>query len=211
MYFGIVNNGYATSFFTPTILKQLGWTSIHAQIMSIPIYIVACVAALITAILSDYFRHRYAFAILGLLIATVGYALLLCQQSVPVSVRYLAIYLITSGGYITQPIVIVWLMNNLSGHYKRSVGAAMQIGIGNLGGIVASNIFVTDEAPTYPVGFGTSLGLLWLCGTACTAFLLGLRAENRKRDGGARNERLALPFEELQNLGDAHPRFRFVY
>lgn len=179
--------------------------------MSIPIYLVACVAALITAILSDYFRHRYAFAILGLLIATVGYALLLCQQSVPVSVRYFAIYLITSGGYITQPVVIVWLMNNLRGHYKRSVGAAMQIGIGNLGGIVASNIFLTDEAPTYPVGFGTSLGLLWLCGLACTGFLLGLRAENRKRDGGARDERLALPFEELQNLGDAHPRFRFVY
>ena len=211
MYFGIVNNGYATSFFAPTILKQLGWTSIHAQVMLIPIYLVACLVALVTAVLSDYFRHRYTFAILGLLIATVGYTLLLCQQSVSVSARYLAVYLITSGGYMTQPVVIVWLMNNLSGHYKRSVGAAMQIGIGNLGGIVASNIFLTDEAPTYPVGFGTSLGLLWLCGIACTGFLFGLRAENHKRDAGARDERLALPFEELQNLGDAHPRFRFVY
>ncbi|KAG6997861.1 MFS-type transporter cnsO [Physcia stellaris] len=162
MYCGIVNNGYATSFFTPTILRQLGWTSIHAQVMSIPIYIVACAAALVTALLSDYFRHRYTFAILGLLIASVGYIILLCQHSVPVSIRYFAIYLITSGGYVTQPVVIVWLMNNLDGHYQRSVGAAMQIGFGNLGGIVASNIFLTNEAPTYPVGFGTSLGLLWL-------------------------------------------------
>lgn len=211
MYCGIVNNGYATSFFTPTILRQLGWTSIHAQVMSIPIYIVACAAALVTALLSDYFRHRYAFAILGLLIASVGYIILLCQHSVPVSIRYFAIYLITSGGYVTQPVVIVWLMNNLDGHYQRSVGAAMQIGFGNLGGIVASNIFLTNEAPTYPVGFGTSLGLLWLCGLSCTAFLLGLRAENRIRDRGERDERLALPSEELQSLGDEHPRFRFVY
>lgn len=211
MYFGIVNNGYATSFFTPTILTQLGWTSIHAQVMSIPIYVVACVAALVTAILSDHLRHRYAFVIGGLLITTVGYILLLCQHAVPVSVRYFAIYLITSGGYVTQPVVIVWLMNNLGGHFKRSVGAAMQIGLGNIGGIVASNIFLTNEAPTYPTGFGTSLGLLWLCGLACTGFLLGLRAENRKRVRGERDDRLALPIKKVQNLGDGHPKFRFVY
>ena len=36
MYLGIVNTGYSTSFFTPTILSQLGWTSIRAQVMSIP-------------------------------------------------------------------------------------------------------------------------------------------------------------------------------
>jgi hypothetical protein len=36
MYFGIVNTGYATSFFTPTILRQLGWTSVRAQVINIP-------------------------------------------------------------------------------------------------------------------------------------------------------------------------------
>jgi len=48
IYMGIVQTGYATSFFTPTILKQLGWTSIRAQVMSIPIYIAATACALIT-------------------------------------------------------------------------------------------------------------------------------------------------------------------
>ena len=211
MYFGVVNTGYSGSFFTPTILKELGWTAVRAQVLSIPIYIVACVAALITAVFTDRLRHRYTFTIVGVLVASVGYIILLAQKGVPVSVRYLAVYLITAGGYITQPVVLAWLNNNMGGHYKRSISSAMQIGLGNCGGIVASNIYITSQAPTYPVGFGVSLGLLWLCGLACTVFVTGLWFENRKRNRGERDHRLNLEKNELENLGDDHPRFRFVY
>ena len=148
---------------------------------------------------------------LGVVVATIGYAILLAQKSVAVNVRYFAVYLITTGGYITQPVTLAWLSNNMGGHYKRSVSSAVQIGLGNVGGIVASNIYITGQAPTYPVGFGVSLGMLWLCGIACTAFLLGLWLENRKRDRGERDERFGLPTEELENLGDGHPNFRFGY
>ena len=211
MYFGVVNTGYSVSFFTPTILKQLGWTAVRAQVLSIPIYVVACAIALITAVCTDRLRHRYAFTMIGVLVATVGYVILLAQKSVHVSVRYFAVYLITSGAYITQPITLTWLANNMGGHYKRSVSTAVQIGLGNAGGIVASNIYITKQAPTYPVGFGVSLGLLWLCGIACTVFCLGLWLENRKRDRGERDHRLQLPPDEVANLGDSHPRFRFAY
>ncbi|KAL9607200.1 MAG: hypothetical protein Q9167_007866 [Letrouitia subvulpina] len=210
MYFGVVNTGYATSFFTPTILKQLGWTAVRAQLLSIPIYIVASIATLIAAFCSDHLRHRYAFTMIGICLATVGYVVLLAQTNVPVLARYIAVYLITAGGYITQPVCLAWLNNNLGGNYKRSIGIAMQIGCGNLGGIVASNIFVATQAPTFPLGFGISLGLLWLCGLASTAFFIGLWMENRRRDRGKRNDRYNLPPSELENLGDDHPRFRFV-
>ena len=211
MYFGVVNTGYSTSFFIPTILKQLGLTSVRAQVLSIPIYVVAASVALVVALCTDRLRHRYAFCMLGILVATIGYAILLAQQHVAVSVRYFAVYLITTGGYMTQPVTLAWLSNNMGGHYKRSVSSAMQIGLGNAGGIVASNIFITGQAPTYPVGYGVSLGMLWLCGIACTVFLLGLRLENRKRDRGERDGRFALGKEELENLGDDHPNFRFGY
>ena len=211
MYFGVVNSGYSTSFFTPTILKQLGWTSLQAQLMSIPIYLVAAALALITAIATDRLRHRYSFTMAGVVIASIGYALLLAQKSVPVSVRYFAVYLVTAGTYITQPVTIAWLSNTMGGHYKRAIATAMQIGLGNAGGIVASNIYITEQAPTYLVGYGVSLGLLWLCGLACTVFVMGLRLENRKRDRGERDYRYQLPKEELDNIGDDHPQFRFGY
>lgn len=211
MYLGVTNTGYSASFFTPTILSQLGWTAVRAQVLSIPIYIVAAVTCLTTAFLTDRLRHRYAFALLGIVVSSAGYAILLAQHSVCVAARYLAVYLVMAGGYITQPITLVWLSNNMGGHYKRSINAAMQVGFGNIGGIIGSNIYITDQRPTYPVGYGVSLGLMWISGIACTVLVIGMKLENKKRNRGDRDWRLALPEEEKGNLGDDHPSFKFVY
>ena len=211
MYLGVNNTGYSTSFFTPTILSQLGWTAIRAQVLSIPIYIVAAVTCLVSALLTDRLRHRYAFAMFGVVVASIGYIILLAQGFVSVGVRYFAVYLVMAGGYITQPITLVWLSNNMGGHYKRGVGAAMQIGFGNLGGMIASNIYITKQKPRYPVGYGVSLALIWVCGVACTVLAIGMRLENKKRERGERDGRLNLPKEEVENLGDDHPKFRFTY
>ena len=211
MYFGVVNTGYSISFFAPTILQQLGWLAVRAQVMSIPIYIAAAIVALITALLTDYLKHRYTFVMVGVLVATIGYILLLAQSTLSVAVRYFAVYLVICGGYITQPVVLAWVANNMAGHYKRSFSSAFQIGFGNLGGIVASNIYLSNQAPTYPVGYGASLGLLWICAIAATGFALGLWRENRLRNEGKRNWRFQLPAEEVENLGDDYPGFRFTY
>ncbi|KAL8809274.1 MAG: hypothetical protein Q9200_003564 [Gallowayella weberi] len=210
-YTGSAENGYSGFFFTPTILKQLGWTSVKAQLYSIPPYAMAAVAVVIVAYASDRLRHRYTFIILGICINTIGYSILLAQTHVAVAVRYVAIYLWTVGGFIYQPLLLVWLQNNLGGHYKRGIGAAMQIGLGNLGGIVASNIYITEQAPTFHAGFGTSIAFQWLTAVASTVFLVGLMMENKKRKQGLRDYRYTLPPAEQDNLGDDHPSFRFVY
>ena len=44
------------------------------------------------------------------------------------------------------------LGNNLSGQYKRGVGMAMQIGIGNFAGAIASNIYRTRDKPRFILG-----------------------------------------------------------
>ncbi|KAE8368275.1 major facilitator superfamily domain-containing protein [Aspergillus caelatus] len=211
MYFGIVNTGYAVSFFTPTILHQLGWTAVRAQVMSIPVYVVATITTLSAALLSDLLRHRYLFTLAGCLIATMGYVILLAQSTVPVGARYFAIFAVTSGGYLTQPILMGWLSNNMAGHYKQSIASAMQIGFGNCGGLVASNIFFEEEAPGYRTGYGVSLGMTWICGIACVLFLGYLIRENRVRGRGGRDYRYQLPREELENLGDDYPAFTFTY
>lgn len=211
MYLGVLNTGYATSFFTPTILKEMGWTSLLAQAMSVPIYIVAAILTLSVALLSDHAKHRFGFAFAGCCISTIGYAILLNQQHVSTGVKYFALYTITSGGYIAQPILIGWLSNNMSGHYKKAIASAAQIGFGNCGGFVASNIFMTSEAPYYRPGYGTSLGLIWVTGVCSVVFLLMLMRENSLREQGKRDRLLELPEGEVNNLGDSHPHFRFSY
>jgi MFS family permease len=91
MYLGIVTTGYSGSFFTPTILRQLGWTAIRAQVMSIPIFVVATILALTAAILSDKAKHRFFFIIGGCMVATTGYSILLAMHEVAVGVRYFAL------------------------------------------------------------------------------------------------------------------------
>jgi hypothetical protein len=132
-YAGIVNTGYAGSFFVPTIVKELGYTSSMAQVRSIPIFIVATVTAVITAYVSDRIRNRYWLTMLGLVVASTGYIMLLAQNNLSAGVKYFALFLVVPGGYITQPLVLVWMSNLVSGHYKRSVSSAMQVGFGNLG------------------------------------------------------------------------------
>ncbi|KAF1843935.1 MFS general substrate transporter [Cucurbitaria berberidis CBS 394.84] len=200
--------GYAGSFFVPTIVKELGFTSSAAQVRSIPIFIVATATAIITAYLTDRLRHRYWFCIFGLVVASIGYIMLLAQHNLSPGVKYFALFLIVPGGYITQPVFLVWMSNLVSGHYKRSVSSAMQVGFGNLGGIVASNVFFGSEAPRYPTGYGVSLGMLWICGAACTGMYFLVNFENRKRERGERDSRLQEP--DADNLGDDHPHFRLT-
>jgi hypothetical protein len=98
----------------------------------------------------------------------------------------------------------------MGGHYKRSVATAMQIGLGNAGGIVASNVFIMSERPHYKSGYGTSLAMLLMCSVMCTVFFFGLKAENRLRDKGGRDYRYTEEREDLDNMGDDHPEFRFT-
>jgi hypothetical protein len=48
---------------------------------------------------------------------------------------------------------LLWrLGNNLAGQCKRSVGMALQIGIGTLSAVIAANIFRTPDGPRYILG-----------------------------------------------------------
>lgn len=98
----------------------------------------------------------------------------------------------------------------VAGHYKCAAALAFQYGFGNTGGLIAPNIYLSSQAPGYPQGFGVSLALLLLGGFMCCVFFVGIKTENRKRDGGFRDWRLDLLVGGKENLGSDYPGFRFV-
>ncbi|GAB7352783.1 hypothetical protein MBLNU459_g3405t1 [Dothideomycetes sp. NU459] len=208
MYLGIVNTNYSTNYFNPTLLKELGYTSEAAQVHSIPLYVVASAFCLAVCYASSRLNNRYAFLMFGVAFGSIGYIILLAQKAgVPVGAKYMALFFITSSGYIVQPMVVSWILNNASGHYKRAFTSGTMIGVGNGGGLVASNIFITKQAPYYKTGYSVALALLLNTGLFATIFLFLLKRENKKRDAGARDGRLNL--SDADNLGDDHPSFRF--
>ena len=104
MYAGAVCTGYATAYFNPTIIRQMGYTAEASQVRVIPIFMAAAVMALVIAYSTDKLQHRYAFAMSGVVVGTIGYAIFLNQTRVSIGVRYLACFLVTVGGYMVQPV-----------------------------------------------------------------------------------------------------------
>jgi len=92
----------------------MGYTAAMAQIRSIPIFVVATIVALLTAFATDHLRHRYSFIMAGVCVGVIGYSILLSMNTVSVSVRYMACFFITVGGYMAQPVTLAWLSNQVN-------------------------------------------------------------------------------------------------
>lgn len=89
----------------------MGFSSAAAQVRSIPIFVCAAICSVVAAWFTDRVRHRFSFCIFGICVATVGYIMLLCQEHLSVGIKYFALFIIVSGGYITQPITLTWIAN----------------------------------------------------------------------------------------------------
>jgi len=94
---------------------------------------------------------------------------------------------------------------------KRGVVLAMVIGLGNLGGICSSFIYLARESPRYPTGHSTVIGS---CGMAIifTAILMVefSRLNKRKAERCAREGITEARAAEFGEMGDASPLFRYI-
>ena len=73
-----------------------------------------------------------------------------------IAAYYFAIFLAAVGFYPKNPGGNAWTVNNLAGPTKRPQGIAYMIALGQIGGIIGSYIYIEDEKPRYPTGFGAS-------------------------------------------------------
>ena len=208
MYLGMIVGAYGYAYFSPTIIAQLGYTSIHANLLSTPPWAAAFVFSMTVAIFSDYLAHRFIFALTCILIAMTGFIVLL----VPIlhtSVYYCSLFLAVTGAYTAMPIIVCWYNTNLGGHLKRSVGSAWQVGFGNIGGIIATYVFLPDKAMRFVLGKSVCIGFLGLAVVSTVTYFVGCAWENKRRDNRVGGHSL-LTEEEMSRLGDAHPDFRYI-
>ncbi|PYH65016.1 vitamin H transporter [Aspergillus vadensis CBS 113365] len=207
-YLGAEESASSLVNFQPTILKDLGWTSRSAQEHTIPVYAVAFVLTLSCAWLSDRLRHRYVFTMIGSVLTIIGWSVELSHVQ-SAGVRYMGIFFVASGAFIMMSTIVVWLCVNLGKGVKRSVGMGLLPAFGNCGAFVSGNVFISSESPKYPTGFGVGLAFAVVAGLACTVYFFALQAENRRRDGQPAKEETSEMAPEEDDLGDAHPDFRF--
>lgn len=172
---------YTLSLFLPTIIKNLGYTAAQAQLLTVPPYAAATCMTITVAVLSERYRLRAPFIMGSSCLAIIGYIILLSAPSAGVS--YLGTILAACGIYPATAIVLSWPANNVSGQTKRATANAMQISIGNLGAVLGTQLYRSNDGPRFFIGHGFAAGYL-----AANVIVVGilwvvLRRENKRRDG----------------------------
>jgi len=210
IYMGCDGALYAFSLFLPAIIKQLGYTSTRAQLLSVPPYACAAVVTIFIGFIADRTRQRGLCNIAVSFSGIAGFAMLLGSGSP--HVQYAGVFLGAMGIYPAVANTISWTANNVEGVYKRGITLGFVIGWGNLNGIVSSNIYRAADSPRYKPGHGVVLGYetLFLFGGSVLQYLL-LRRENGKRRRGERDYWAEGKSEaEIEKLGDNRPDFIYT-
>ncbi|KAF4766245.1 hypothetical protein HAV15_011032 [Penicillium sp. str.  len=211
IYMGADGSLYAFSLFVPTIISELvSYSSIRAQLLSVPPYAAAAVLTVTVGFIADRTRQRGLCNIAVSFLGMIGFAMLLGCESA--GARYAGTFLGAMGIYPAIANTISWTSNNTEGVYKRGVSLGFIIGWGNLNGIVSSNIYREDDKPKYYPGHGVVLGylVLFLFGGSVVQYLL-LRRENGKRRRGERDHWIeGLDQNQIELLGDKRPDFIYT-
>lgn len=211
IYFSIITPLYGISLFLPSIINTFGYDTAISQLLTVPPYIFATLLLLLFAIWSDHIKTRSPFVVAGLVIILIGFAIQISDASP--GVKYFGTFFCVAGSYAAFPGIVAWLGNNLAGQYKRGVGMALHIGIGNFGGAFACNIYLSKDEPRYIMGHAIELGFVALGFVALPVTVLMYKHENARRDRAAlaaREEGVKYTEQELRELGDRAPDFRYT-
>lgn len=209
----VPNNGL--KFTMPQIIRNMGFTSTNAQLLTAPPYISGAAAALLSSIWADKYSRRMPPIVLFQVVVIFAMSVLFAyspeiQQNV--ALCYSMVVLACIGVYPIVPGTNAWTANNLAGPAKRSIGIAFVVTVGNMGGFAGSWIFLDSEKPKYPTGFGTSLSIA-AAGVAAALLLEYIYSKHNKRWAGMSREAImnqsGYTERELTEMGDKSPLFKY--
>ncbi|KAJ8107285.1 hypothetical protein ONZ43_g6782 [Nemania bipapillata] len=185
--FGADTMLYGYSTFLPTIIKGLGsWSVAEIQLLTIPCYALGAASYMTIAYISDRKQRRGIFCVVFGAVSVIGYGLLVSNTSP--GVHYFA-----------------------PRYGKRTTANGMQLTIGNTSGIMASFIYPSIDQPRYIKGNAISLSLVGVAALSHGFLWFWYSRENKRRDAGLiKPEHANLSEDELAELGDESPRFRYT-
>ncbi|KAJ9145499.1 MFS transporter [Pleurostoma richardsiae] len=174
---------YGFSTFLPSIIVSMGYSSLEAQYLTIPVYILGGACFLTFAFISDHLSLRSPFILLANIFGIVGYILILCPT--PNGVKFFGTFLCAIAVYNGPGLNLTWLNVNVAPHYRRAAAIGFQQTMGNTAGIVAGQIY--RKAP-YVLGNAFSIGALGVAQMLIVAKYLYVRRCNTQKAKIAKGE-----------------------
>lgn len=169
---------------------------------------------IVFSIVADKVRARAHVLTAAFTLALVGYAVVIATagKSNVTGVTLFGVFLTAAGLYSATPPMMAWVANIFEGEVKRGIALSIVPTIGQFGGIIGSNIYLSRERPFYRTGFGVSMGFVTVCGIITTNVMrFALSRINKNRDRMTEEEiRASYTDEQLRELGDKSPLFRYA-
>ncbi|KAK1957566.1 major facilitator superfamily transporter [Colletotrichum sublineola] len=147
------------SYFIPTITLTLGYDTVTAQYMTVPVYAMASVCLNIVAWSSDR-RAERRWHVAGPLAVGFACSVVCAAVQAPV-VRYVMICFVAAGIWSALPLVLSWASGVVSlPPEKRAIVLALVNAFGNFSSVYGSRIWPSRDSPEYRVGFGVTAAFL---------------------------------------------------
>ncbi|KPI45310.1 putative transporter [Cyphellophora attinorum] len=201
---GIYCNVYAYSLFSPTIIRQFGYSVVDSQLLSAPPYVLAAIWVLVSCYLSDRLRLRGPFMLFGSVLLIIGWTIQLACHGT--GVRYFGLFVVAVGAFGSIPPSLTWLINNVQPEISRNTATGLVVAFGNVGGIITTFTYMGSGGPK--TGNALQIGMSCLT-LVCTGSLMMINSwENKKRARGERDYRLTNGKTPAEQLGSRHPEFR---
>ncbi|KAK4699790.1 hypothetical protein P7C70_g6466, partial [Phenoliferia sp. Uapishka_3] len=180
MYFSLNVSYSSLPVFLPTILTEMGFTSIRAQGLTAPPYLASFITLVACAFLSDRWGTRSGFIIPLSIVGGVGYVVLATTTST--AVRYFAIYLCACGIFPVVGLMLPWVSNLHRDDSKRGAGFMLLNLVGQTGPLLGTRLYPAAQGPYYVTGMSVCAAFMFFVAILATILRLILIRENRKLD-----------------------------
>lgn len=219
MYFSCNVSFSSLPVFLPTILSEMGFSSINAQGLSAPPYFLAFLLVIATTYIADRTQQRGLVIFVLSLIGALGYILLGATSAT--GPRYTGVFFAAAGIFPAIANILPWVLNNQGSDTRRGTGIAILNIVGQCGPLLGTRLYPAGEGPYYRVGMWTCAGFMIFNGILALALRALLSWENRKLDEKYGKVGLSAAhgttkstegISESTNFGDENegPSFRYI-
>ncbi|KAK2025017.1 major facilitator superfamily transporter [Colletotrichum zoysiae] len=170
--------GQAFSVFLPLVVQGLGYSSVEANLMSVPPYVCGAIGLYCFTLSSDYHKERGYHILVGILVALIG---LIATVTVKSSGgKYAALCVLLLGSYVAAPLTVAWLSGNTPEPGKRSLILGLN-GFGNIAGVIGAQLYRAKYKPDYKIPFYITLGFVAVALMGYLSYRFTLATVNQRK------------------------------
>ncbi|KAF2098470.1 MFS general substrate transporter [Rhizodiscina lignyota] len=196
------------SSFLPATIKSLGYSSVDAQLMSVPVYACAFVTTIGFGFASDRWRRRGYWVAFSSSISLLGYVLVIANTH-RTRLRYAGLCIAAAGQFPCTALILSWNAFNTRAYTHRVTAGTIIPTVAQAAALGGLQAF--DTPPYYIKGDIVVLAMVALMIPVALVTSWHFARQNRKKEEMADSVRSQEERQKsLEELGSKHPDFRYT-